>query len=70
MDVVQRDDDAFEGLLLLAQRLAALGIVPDGGVFEFPVDLFELQRLGVEVKDTSGVRPRAGRGRRGGWRCC
>jgi hypothetical protein len=47
--------------------LRALGIVPDFGIFQFGVDLFEFLRLRREVKDTSVVRIRAGSGRRAGW---
>jgi len=34
-------DNSFERFLLFAEILSALGIVPDGGVFEFAVDLLE-----------------------------
>jgi hypothetical protein len=36
---LQGQDDAFERLLLLAEVLRAFLVVPDGGVFEFLVDL-------------------------------
>jgi hypothetical protein len=32
-------DHAFQRLLFLAQRQRALLVVPDGGIFEFLVDL-------------------------------
>ncbi|APA71272.1 hypothetical protein YQ44_09905 [Janthinobacterium sp. 1_2014MBL_MicDiv] len=35
----QREDDGFQRLLLLAEVLGALGIVPDGRIFQFFVDL-------------------------------
>jgi hypothetical protein len=35
-------DNGFERFFLFAEILGALGIVPNGGVFEFPVDLLEL----------------------------
>jgi hypothetical protein len=38
--LLQREDDAFQRLLLLAEILGALLVVPDVGVFEFLVDLF------------------------------
>jgi hypothetical protein len=39
---LQGQDDAFEFFLLLAQVLGALLVVPDRGVFQFLVDLFEI----------------------------
>ncbi|OFJ46826.1 hypothetical protein BA896_019645 [Janthinobacterium lividum] len=35
----QREDDRFERLLLFTEFLGALGIVPDGRIFQFFVDL-------------------------------
>ncbi len=35
----QREDDGFQRLLLFAEVLGALGIVPDGRIFQFFVDL-------------------------------
>jgi hypothetical protein len=55
---VEHHDHVFERFLFLAQVLGALGVVPDGGVFEGGVDLAELQGLGIVVKDTSVTRPR------------
>ena len=41
VDGRQRIDDRFEGFFFFAEVLGALRIVPDGGVFEFGVNLFE-----------------------------
>jgi hypothetical protein len=46
-------DDAVELLLLLAEVLRALRIVPDLRILELAVDRGEARRLDVEVKDTS-----------------
>jgi len=46
-------DDVFQRLLLLAERLCALLIVPDLRIFELATDLGEPHRLHIEVKDTS-----------------
>jgi hypothetical protein len=53
-------DDQLGGLLLLAEFLGALGVVPDLGVFERAADFLESSLLGIDVKDTSGVQ-RGGR---------
>jgi hypothetical protein len=50
---LQHLDDAVEGLLLLAQLLGALRVVPDARVFERGVDDPQPVSLGIEVKDTS-----------------
>jgi hypothetical protein len=34
-------DDLVQQRTLLAQRLRALGLVPDGGVFQLAADFFE-----------------------------
>jgi hypothetical protein len=60
VDIDQRQYDAFQQFLLLAQFLGALGVVPDLGIFEIAVQFFELRGLGIEVKDTSAVRRYAG----------
>ena len=65
VDVAQVDDDAFEQLLLAAQLLRVLLVVPDLGVFELPRDLGQPCRFGIEVKDTSAARPRARTATRG-----
>jgi len=39
VDGLEGIDNGFERFLLFAEILGALGIVPNGGVFEFPVDL-------------------------------
>jgi hypothetical protein len=64
--VADDDDDVFQRLLLFAQGLGALGVVPDGGVFEFGVDFGEAAGLFVPVKDTSGAQRCAESGRRSG----
>ncbi len=48
--------DALERLLLLAELLRALRIVPDLRIFELALDLGEPHRLHIEVKDTSADR--------------
>jgi hypothetical protein len=58
--------DKVEGLLLPAEFLGALGVVPDLGIFEREVDLSEPGFLYIDVKDTSAVRP----GGRAGLRRC
>jgi hypothetical protein len=63
VDVDQRQYDAFQQFLFLAQFLGALGVVPDLGIFEIAVQFFELRCLGIEVKDTSAVRSCAGENR-------
>jgi hypothetical protein len=45
----------LEALLLLAQLLRALGLVPDGGVFQRGVDFVQPQGFAVVVKDTPGA---------------
>jgi hypothetical protein len=47
-----RGDELVEHGALAAQRLSALGIVPDIRVFEFAGNFFEPFDLQVEVKDT------------------
>jgi len=56
VDLLERHDDAFEGLLFLAEFLGARGVVPDVGVFELLADFDQFFRLGIVVKDTSEVR--------------
>jgi hypothetical protein len=55
IDFLQIDDDAFEGLLFLAEFLGAGGVVPDFGVFELFADFDQFFGLGIVVKDTSEV---------------
>jgi hypothetical protein len=57
-------DDQLGGLLLLAEFLGALGVVPDLGVFERAADFLEPSLLGIDVKDTSGVQRGGRAGRR------
>ena len=47
---------ALELGALAAQALSALGVGPDGGIFELAVDFLEPLSLGVIVKDTSATR--------------
>jgi hypothetical protein len=56
--------DEIKRLLFPAELLGALGIVPDLGIFERPVDFFEAYFLYIDVKDTSAVRPGVRAGRR------
>jgi hypothetical protein len=51
----QRQDDAVELLLLLAELLRARRIVPDLRVLELAIDGGEACGLDVEVKDTSAT---------------
>jgi hypothetical protein len=64
----QRMDDAVELLLLLAEVLRALRVVPDLRVLELPVYCREPRRLDVEVKDTSAAAGCGPEGLRGSWR--
>ena len=59
VDAGQRDDDRVERLLFLAERLRALGIVPDLRILELAADFGQPRRLDLEVKDTSGAGLRA-----------
>jgi len=52
-------DHVVEQLLLAAQFLGALGVVPDAGVLERGRDVLQACLLAVDVKDTSAVRPAA-----------
>jgi hypothetical protein len=45
----------FQARTLLSQCLRSLGLVPDVGLFEFPLDFRQTLRLGVVVKDTSST---------------
>src|SRR5690606_30916468 len=57
-------DDRLERLLLAAERLRVLRVVPDVGGFELALDYLETRLLRVVVKGTSEARPRACGGRR------
>jgi hypothetical protein len=50
-------DDVVEQLLLPAEFLRLLRVVPDVRVFEFARNLLQSLRLGIDVKDTSTARP-------------
>ena len=56
IEAFQRADHAFELFLFLAERLCALLIVPDLGIFELLLDFRQPLRLHIEVKDTSAGR--------------
>jgi len=64
-DFVERQDDAVERLLFLAEFLGPGRVVPDGGVLQGDIDFFELRCLGIVVKDTSEVLARDVSGRAG-----
>ena len=64
---IERQDDVLERLLLFAQFLRALGVVPDLRVFEFARNGVQLIEFLIVVKDTSATRWRAGRDPRVGW---
>jgi len=61
-DSLQLDDGALEPGTLPAQFLGALGGVPDAGVLQFAVYLFEPLALAVVLKDTPSARRGADRG--------
>jgi len=63
VDAGQRADRGFEGLLLPAELLGALLVVPDAGIGEQLVYFREALLLASEVKDTSAARPTASAGR-------
>jgi hypothetical protein len=56
--VGQRQHDRFQRFLFLAEILRAFLVVPDGGIFQLGVDLFQFLGLQIEVKDTSEVQLR------------
>jgi hypothetical protein len=56
-------DDPLELRAFAAERLGALGLVPDVGLFQFAPDLGEAFRLAVVVKDTSSTQRCVRRGR-------
>jgi hypothetical protein len=66
-DALERQRDAFQDFLLLAELLRALRVVPQLRVLELAVQRFEPAFLGFEVKDTSAARRRGRRARRA-WR--
>jgi hypothetical protein len=59
LDAIQRRDDGLELGALASQILRALGVGPDGGVFQLAVDFFEPLTFDVIVKDTSAARQSA-----------
>jgi hypothetical protein len=61
--LVDDDDDVFQGFLFFAEGLGALRVVPDGRVFEFGVDFGEAAGLFIPVKDTSEAQRCAESGR-------
>jgi hypothetical protein len=64
---VERDDHVVERLLLAAEFLGFLRVVPDRGIFERCVDRPQTFGFGIVVKDTSVNRPSARSGLQG-WR--
>jgi hypothetical protein len=52
MELIQRQHDTVERLLLASQLLGALGVVPDCGIFERGVDGSQALGFGIVVKDT------------------
>jgi hypothetical protein len=50
--LVERRDDAFELGPLAAEFLSTVGLLPDGGVFEFAQDLGQPLALAIVVKGT------------------
>jgi hypothetical protein len=57
VDAAKRADDRLERLLLLAELLRALRVLPQLGVFELPVQRRQALLLRREVKDTSAAPP-------------
>jgi hypothetical protein len=53
--LVQADDDVLELRTLLTERLGALRLIPDIGLFEFAPNLGQALRLAIVVKDTSST---------------
>jgi hypothetical protein len=64
-DAPQRADERLENLLLLAELLRALRVLPQLRVFQLPVQRGEPRLFRLEVKDTSAARPTATAGRTG-----
>jgi hypothetical protein len=56
-EIGERQDDAVELFLLLAELLRAGGVVPDLRILELAVDRRQARSLDVEVKDTSEAAP-------------
>jgi hypothetical protein len=52
-------DDVVQELFLASQFLRALLVVPDARILQVRRDLFQSGFLGLDVKDTSAVRPAA-----------
>jgi hypothetical protein len=67
-DAPERADQALQLLLLLAQLLRALRVVPQLRVLELAVQRLQALFLGLEVKDTSAAQPIATAERRASWR--
>jgi hypothetical protein len=55
-EFVERDDDLFELRALLSQRLRSFRVVPDIGLLEFALDLYEAFGLALVVKDTPSTQ--------------
>jgi hypothetical protein len=52
-------DDVIEELLLATQLLRTLLVVPDARILQVRRNFFQSGFLGLDVKDTSAVRPAA-----------
>jgi len=63
-DARERLHHGIEGLLLTAELLGTLRVVPQLRILELAVQRFEARSLGFVVKDTSAARPCAIAGRR------
>ena len=57
VEVVQGDNNAFEGLAFAADFLGACRVIPPCGVFAELDQFFETAGLGIVVKDTSAAPP-------------
>jgi hypothetical protein len=64
VEIGQRQDDAVELLLLLAEFLGARRVVPNLRILELAIDRGEARSLDVVVKDTSEAGPPARAGLR------
>src|SRR5207237_7839876 len=68
VDLLDSGERLLERAAFLAEVLRLLRVRPDAGILQGAGDLYEAGLLGVVVKDTSGSRPSARRGRGGNGR--